>query len=195
MRRTHVLMALVAIAAVGVISTAVAVDDGGEATTAAKKKAKRGPAGPPGPQGPQGPAGPQGATGPAVPLSNTSFAAEGNDITDIGTGPLADNSQTMVGANVEASGNGSVTGTASVTVTAATAAADIECQFRIAGTLTNGVSNLETLTVGELSLVTFTGGRTVGPGEHDVDAQCREASGAGTINFLQGNVSAVFVEH
>ena len=192
MRRTHVLMGLAAIAAIGVISTAVAVNDDGQATIAAKKKGKRGPAGPP---GPQGPAGPQGATGQAGPLSNASFGAEANPITNIGIGSLADNSQTMVTANVESSGDGPVTGTASVTVTAATAAADIECQLRIAGTLANGVANRETLTVGELSVISFTGGRVVGSGEHDVDAQCRQASGAGTVNFIQGNVSALAVEH
>jgi hypothetical protein len=67
MKRSYVLIGLGLIAAVALVSTAVAGSDGGGTATAAKKKVRRGPPGPQGPAGPPGPAGqagPQGARGP-----------------------------------------------------------------------------------------------------------------------------------
>jgi collagen type I alpha len=65
MKRRYVLIGLGLVAAVALVSTAIAgagsSSKGSSARVAAKKKLKRGP---PGPAGPQGPAGAQGATGP-----------------------------------------------------------------------------------------------------------------------------------
>jgi collagen triple helix repeat protein len=65
MKRSYVLIGLGLVAAVALVSTAIAGDSskGSSAQVAAKKKVKRGPAGPPGPVGPPGPAGPPGAQG------------------------------------------------------------------------------------------------------------------------------------
>lgn len=70
MKRRYALTGLGLVAAVALVSTAVAggvpgsgSDGDGAATAAKKKKAKRGPAGPPGPQGVQGAQGPPGADG------------------------------------------------------------------------------------------------------------------------------------
>jgi hypothetical protein len=63
MKRRYVLIGLGLIAAVALISTAIAASGDSSARVAAKKKAKRGPPGPPGPAGPQGIQGPPGAEG------------------------------------------------------------------------------------------------------------------------------------
>jgi hypothetical protein len=66
MKRSYVMIGLGLVAAIALISTAIAGPGGGSgakdpsATAAKKKKAKPGP---PGPQGPAGPQGPQGAPG------------------------------------------------------------------------------------------------------------------------------------
>lgn len=81
MKRTYVVIGLCLIAAVGLISTAVAGSGDPDSATVAKKKkkkAKRGPAGPPGPQGlqgPQGPPGPAGATNVVIRSANFSVPA------------------------------------------------------------------------------------------------------------------------
>lgn len=66
MKRGYVLIGLGVVAAVALVSTAVAGSGSSAekpAVVAAKKKVKRGPPGPPGPQGQQGPQGLQGAPG------------------------------------------------------------------------------------------------------------------------------------
>jgi hypothetical protein len=69
MKRRYALSGLGLVAAIALVTTAVAGgglgsgDKGPSAKAAAKKKAKRGPPGPAGPAGPPGPAGPAGSTG------------------------------------------------------------------------------------------------------------------------------------
>jgi hypothetical protein len=196
MRRRYVLTGFALVAVTALVGTAVAgiggtTGDGPGAKSAAK--GKRGPRGPAGPAGPAGPQGPPGQTGPAGPVSaGIGFGAEGNPIADIGTGALDNDSQRLVFTNVPTSGPSSVvTGTASVTVSATALPAEIDCQIRIAGVLANGVSNTELLPVGDVTVVTFTGGRAgIGAGSHQVSAQCRQSAGTGVVAFTKGNITA-----
>jgi hypothetical protein len=67
MKRSYVLLGLGLVAAIALISTAIAVPGSGSdkqtSAQAAAKKGRRGPPGPQGPAGPTGPAGPAGAAG------------------------------------------------------------------------------------------------------------------------------------
>jgi hypothetical protein len=92
MKRRYVLTGLGLVAAIGLMTTAIAASGGSDGKTqlaeVAKKKARRGP---PGPQGPAGPQGPQGAPGtpgtPGTPGANGTAVAYakvegGGDVTD-----------------------------------------------------------------------------------------------------------------
>jgi hypothetical protein len=153
-----------------------------------------GKVGPPGAQGPQGAAGAPGTPGsPGVPGPTASAAGTANpepDVSDIGIAALSSNTQTLVTTNVTTTGASRIVATGSVAVGATAAGPPhIECQIRIDGTLA-GVFIKEVLEQ-TFHTVTFTGAATVGAGAHTVDAQCRRSSGAGTVGFQQGNITAI----
>jgi hypothetical protein len=104
MKRRYALTGLGAVAALALVTTAIAggglgSGDGPSGKAAAKKKAKPGPPGPAGPQGAQGPQGPQGPAG-ANGTNGTNGTNGATNVTTRST-PLTVNAQTQNSATAQ----------------------------------------------------------------------------------------------
>ena len=190
MRRSHVMTGFALVAVVALVGTAIAGPGGGpgDATVSAKKgkKGPRGPAGPQGQRGPQGPQGLQGAQGVqgAQGPSTSSFGTANPEPDTADIGATATN---LVTTSVTTPA-GNVIGHASL-VLGGTAGTDVECTIKVNG-VDAGLIVKERIS-SAFHTVSFTGGLAVAAGTHTVAASCRRSSGAGTIAFTQGNLTAI----
>ena len=193
MRRSYVMTGFALVAVVALVGTAIAGPGGGPGDAkVAAKKGKKGPRGPAGPQGPQGPQGQQGQQGPqgiqgvpGAPGPSTSSFGTANpepDTADIGAAAT-----NLVTTSVTTPA-GKVIGHASL-VLGGTAGTDVECTIKVNG-VDAGLIVKERIS-SAFHTVSFTGGVAVAAGTHTVAASCRRSSGAGTIAFTQGNLTAI----